>query len=194
MPQAQRSRGAEQLIPPTRTPIGLLAKTAAGLLVAVWLGLLALNHASRRVVGGSMRPALAPGDVVLVLPVRHERLRRGDVVVVRDPRDTARETVKRVVGLPGELVAVCADRLEIGGVPYDEPYARIPARASPASQESVRWCVAPRHVVVLGDDRGRSTDSRTYGPVPEALVVARVTARLRPPGWAPHCVPHPTSR
>lgn len=160
-------------------------------LVALWIGLLALNRASRLVAGGSMRPALDPGDVILVLPVRNERLRRGDVVVVRDPRDQARETVKRVVGLPGEHVTVGADRLEVAGIPYDEPYARHEPDPGRESQQSVAWDVPPRHVVVLGDDRASSTDSREYGPLPGALVVGRVAARLRPPGSAPHFAPRP---
>ncbi|MDQ3932714.1 MAG: signal peptidase I [Actinomycetota bacterium] len=158
--------------------------------MSLWLGLLALNQISRRVTGGSMRPALVPGDRIVVLPVRCHRLRRGDVIVVRDPRDTARETVKRVVGLPGEQVGMNGDRFEIAGVRYHEPYARNP-HARRAEHQSVLWSVPPGHVVVLGDNRDRSTDSRAYGPVSEELVVGRVAARLCPPGRAPHCPPHP---
>lgn len=193
MPQAQDSGGAEQLIPPTRTPIRRLAVTLAGL-VSAWLGLLALNHATRRVVGGSMSPALAPGDRIVVLPVRCERLRRGDIVVVRDPRDPARETVKRVVGLPGEQITVSGDCFEIAGVVYDEPYVRRNPRTHRASRQSAALCVPPRHVVVLGDNRGRSTDSRAYGPLPEAFLVGRVAARIFPPARAPHCAPRPLAR
>lgn len=189
MPRAHGSGAAEQRIPPTRTPVGRVP-AAAGALATVWVGLLALNRASRRVTGDSMRPTLAPGDVVLVLPLRSGRLRRGDVIVIRDPRDPARETVKRIVGLSGDHIAMRGDTLEIAGVPYDEPYAHRgpePGRGS----WSVSWRVPPRHVVVLGDDRGWSTDSRVYGPVSHSLVVGRVAARLRPPGRAPHVAPHP---
>lgn len=192
MPRTQGSGGAEQLIPPTRTPTRRLAVTAASL-TSAWLGLLALNHASRRVAGGSMCPALAPGDRIVVLPVRCERLRRGDVVVVRDPRDPARETVKRVVGLPGEQITLSGDRFEIADVLYDEPYARRNPRRQRGSQ-SAAWRVPPRHVVVLGDNRDHSTDSRAYGPVPQAFLVGRVAARLFPPAWAPHCAPRPLAR
>lgn len=190
MPQVHRSGGIEQRIPPTRTPVVRAATMMAGL-VALWVGLLALNRASRRVVGGSMRPALDPGEFILVLSVRSRQLRRGDVVVVRDPRYPSRETVKRVVGLPGEHVTVRCDRLEVAGIPYDEPYVRHEINPKRVSQQSVAWTVPPRHVVVLGDDRGWSTDSRVFGPVPDALVVGRVAARLRPPGSAPHLAPRP---
>ncbi|HEX2027642.1 MAG TPA: S26 family signal peptidase [Nitriliruptorales bacterium] len=125
--------------------------------MAAWLVLFALNRSARRVQGDSMRPTLAPGQVVLTMPARPRRLRRGEVVVVRDPRDPARETVKRVAALAGEL----SDLPEGPGL--------VPAG----------------HVAVVGDARARSTDSRHYGALPVTLVVARVVARLTPPGRRP---------
>ncbi len=188
MPQAHASGGAGQRIPPTRTPARPAAIMLVGL-IALWLGMLVLNRASRRVSGSSMRPALRPGDVILVLPVRAKWLRRGDVVVVRDPRAPERETVKRVVGLPGEHLALRGDCLIVAGVHHDEPYVR--PHPSLARQHAVAWTVPPRHVVVLGDDRSTSTDSRVYGPLPLQLLVGRVAARLRPVGSAPHLAPEP---
>lgn len=112
-----------------------------------------LNRALRDVTGPSMLPALRPGDRILVLPVPARLLRRGDVVVVRDPRRPDRETVKRVAGLPGRRVSHGAA-------------AQVPEG----------------HLVLLGDNPALSTDSRTFGPVPTSLLVGRVVARLTPPG------------
>ncbi len=137
-----------------------------------------------------MRPTLHPGDVILVLPVRKNWLRRGDVIVVRDPRDPAIETVKRVVGLPGEQVTVQGDSLQVAGIPYGEPYVRGERDPSPLSRPVPRR-VPPGCVFVLGDDRNCSTDSRDYGPVPAGLVVGRVAARLSPLRSAPHFAPRP---
>lgn len=97
-----------------------------------------------------MRPALRDGD--LVLTVSPAGLRRGDVVVVRDPRRPQRETVKRVVGLPGDVV-------DLAGEPAPVPSGRLALR---------------------GDNAGASTDSRHYGAVEAGHLVARVTARLWP--------------
>ncbi len=150
-----------------------------------------------------MRPSLQPGDVVFVLPVRVGRLRRGDLVVVRDPRDPAVETVKRVVGLPGEQVTLRDDYLEIAGVVYEEPYVYHPptppacgarpdcGRHEPSPRSHRFGTVPASCVLVLGDNREWSTDSRVYGPVPAELVVGRVAACLRPPRPAPHCAPRP---
>jgi signal peptidase I len=115
----------------------------------MWVAGLLVNRSLRRVRGGSMAPTLNPGDLVVTLPVR--RPGRGEVVLVRDPREPTRVQVKRVVGLPGDDVALR------GGT-------QVPLG----------------HVVVLGDAREASTDSRVYGPVPLALVDRRVPLRLSP--------------
>lgn len=154
------------------------------LAVVAWSTAWLANRSARDVSGTSMLPALAPGDRVLVLPVPAARLRRGDVVVVRDPRDPQREAIKRVVGLPGEAVALDRDGLVVDGVRLAEPYAL--GRGADAS-----FTVPAGHVVVLGDNRAGSTDSRAYGPVPLSRVVARVAVRVRPPGGPPHQQPRP---
>lgn len=101
------------------------------------------------VKGLSMAPTLLPGDHLLVRPAR--RLRRRDLVVVRDPDAAARWVVKRVVALPGQSVVVDGRRLDAGD-----------------------------GIVVLGDNPAQSTDSRTYGAVPLDAVHGRVWYRYAP--------------
>ncbi|MDQ3538867.1 MAG: S26 family signal peptidase, partial [Actinomycetota bacterium] len=96
------------------------------------------------VKGVSMAPTLLPGDRLLVRPVR--RLRRGELVVVRDPAEPDRWVVKRVAALPGERVLVDGRWLSAGGA----------------------------GLVVLGDNAAQSTDSRQYGAVPLRGVHGRV--------------------
>lgn len=139
----------------------------------LWAGALAVNRSLRRVEGGSMLPTLAPGDRLLVRPVGPLPPRRGDVVVVRDPRRPRRATVKRVVGLPGDRMELRSGRLSIDGVTHIEPYAH--ARSGDDS-----CAVPPAHLYVLGDNRAGSTDSRTYGPVPMGHVMAVVLGSVRP--------------
>lgn len=140
-------------------------------LAAVWLVALAVNRSLQRVRGRSMAPTLQPGTLLLTLPVR--RPRRGEVVVVLDPRDPARRQVKRVVGLPGEVVQVRAGQLLVDGRPHGAP---VGAGRGPDG----RLEVPPRHVAVLGDNRAASTDSRTYGAVPLDLVVRRAPVAVTP--------------
>ncbi len=139
---------------------------------------------------GSMEPTLMPGDRVRV-DTSHEQgqgLERGDVVVFdgsgslapyrsRTSLDRALEDlvvwwglgarsdvyVKRVVALPGDTVRCCGDdgRLEVDGVPVDEPYlGRAVDAGHPASGTEFEFSVPEGRMVVLGDNRSDSLDSR----------------------------------
>lgn len=148
--------------------------------LAVWTTALLARAVQRVVEGDSMAPTLQPGQRVLVRPPW--RLRRGDVVVVRLGEVTS---LKRVVGLPGERVALSGGRLVVDGEVVAEPY--VARRSSDAA-----WTVPVDHVVVLGDHRGRSTDSRLHGPVARSRVRAVAWARLGPrPALLPMTRPHP---
>lgn len=153
-------------------------RVVAGL--GLWAGAVAVNRSLRRVNGSSMAPTLRPGELVVALPVR--RPRRGEVVLLGDPRDPTVPTspsgvqVKRVIGLPGETVEVRDGTLLIDGRRHREAHQH--GRGPDGRLE-----VPAGHVAVLGDARDASTDSRTYGPVPLELVTHRVPLVLRP--W-PH--------
>lgn len=145
-------------------------------LAGVWALVGFLNRALRDVTGPSMLPTLRPGDRILVLPVPPRLLRRGDVVVVRDPRRPDRETVKRVAGLPGQRI---------------RPPPAPPTR--PTTRDAV-IDVPEGHLLVLGDNPALSTDSRAFGPVPTSHLVGRVVARLTPPGVVARRPAGPTPR
>ena len=93
-----------------------------------------------RVHGDSMRPALLSGDLLHVLPRSWTPggFRRGAVVVAMSPVETGSFWVKRVIGLPGELVAMSDDgRILIDAVPLDEapkPRRTKPPRRSPGGR------------------------------------------------------------
>lgn len=151
-------------------------------LVAVLLGvvLVVLLRATLvlpvRIESASMEPTLRRGDVVLVSrrAPDPESLEHGDLVVLDDPRD-GRRTIKRVVGLPGETVVVLDGVLHVDGEPVDEPWV------DPSTVDgyySRTFVVPPDHVLVLGDNRANSVDSRDYGPVDRAGLRGRVVVRL----------------
>jgi signal peptidase I len=139
------------------------------------------------VKGGSMRPTLDPGQRIAVAPLVRPPA-RGDLVVLRSPRDL--EMVKRVVGLPGELVRLRAGRLEVDGRAVPEPYLAHPRRG-PGNPEGVpRWIggtgdldmrLSPAEYLVLGDHRAASTDGRDFGPVGADALVGRVRFAYWPP-------------
>jgi signal peptidase I len=97
--------------------------------------------------------------------------RRGDIVVFEYPRDTSRDFIKRVIGLPGETVEIRNNQVFINGRPLDEPYLSPPARTQMGNMAPV---VVPADAVfVMGDNRGNSSDSRSWGALPLDKIVGR---------------------
>ena len=131
-----------------------------------------------------MLPTLAArGDIVLAesLSVRAGQLRVGDVVVARSPTNPRHTVCKRVLGLGGDLVEV-GEPLSSSSISSSSPPGggggTIPGR-------SPTGIVVPKgHAWLQGDNLHNRTDSRSYGPVPVALVRARVYFRAWPPSRA----------
>ena len=100
---------------------------------------------------------------------------RSEIIVFRFPNDPTRDFVKRVVGLPGETVAMRRGDVFIDGVGLDEPYLSDKDRDNMAP-----ILVPPDSYFVLGDNRNGSSDSRHWGPVPLENVVGKVAVRYWP--------------
>lgn len=102
------------------------------------------------------------------------------------PQDSGEHLIKRVIGLPGDVVACCdaQGRVTVNGVPLDEPYV-YPGDAP--SDMTFEVTVGPEAVWVMGDHRGASQDSRWHqdleggGTVPVDEVVGRAIAVIWPP-------------
>ena len=128
------------------------------------------------VKGNSMLNTLRNRDVLFAL--RRERcdgIRRFDVVLCRYPnrRDMF---VKRVVGLPGERVAIAGGVLQIDGVPVKEPDSLRPSR-----RDMLERRLGAGEYFVMGDNRPGSHDSRSVGPIPEDWILAVAKCVVFPP-------------
>lgn len=105
---------------------------------------------------GSMRPALQPGDLLVTARVhRTTPVRRGDLVVFASP-ERGTILVKRVVGLPRELLEIDGGRVRVDGAPLVEPYA-LPSGGYRGS-----FAVPDDSYLVLGDAREASDDARSW--------------------------------
>ena len=135
-----------------------------------------------RVTGSSMEPTLFAGDVVLVTKTGYD-LDRGRLVIVRWPTvqgtDWTTALIKRVVGLPGDVIEFYEGSLQINGKYYPEPY--LSGLPQFLGMESGRWELREGEMFLLGDNRAHSDDSRTYGPAPAETVEGTVEARVWPP-------------
>lgn len=168
-----------------------------------------------RIPSGSMLPTLEIGDFLLVnkfeyglrLPITYQKVlplknpKRGDIIVFRFPRDKRINYIKRVVGLPGDVVEYRNKRLfvnqqEVAVIPEQE-YQFVDARRSThkvgqyqasldnGAQYSVllnplrppsrprRWVVPEGQYFAMGDNRDHSADSREWGFVPDENIVGK---------------------
>jgi signal peptidase I len=131
-----------------------------------------------RVVGHSMDPTLEDNQFLVVDKVsyRLHEPTRGDIIVFRDPNDDKRKLIKRVIGLPGEVVEIQDGQVLIDGQPLDESYIVDPGRYSEPPTE-----VPPGQYFVLGDNRNNSSDSHYWGTFPRQRIVGRARISYWPP-------------
>jgi len=125
-----------------------------------------------RVNGTSSEPNLHDEQYVLVNKTAYWFGRdphRGDIVVAHHPTNPDIDVIKRVIGLPEETVEIQSDgTVSIDGHPLDEPY--LPPYRGGGSGS---WTVPPDEYFVLGDNRGISADSRSWGTVPRENIVGK---------------------
>lgn len=112
---------------------------------------------------------------------------RGDIVVLQPPVASDRPYIKRVIGLTGDRVAIHDGAVWINGDLLGEPYLRgVETRCDAPHCDLI---VPEGMVFVLGDNRGHSSDSRYFGPVPLDNVIGKAWLANWPPaeiGFVPH--------
>jgi signal peptidase I len=142
-----------------------------------------------KVEGGSMETTLLPHEFVLVdkLTPRWSPYVRGDIVVL-DPPDSAggdgTPFIKRVIGVAGDVITLADGAVSVNGQALDEPYVfghdGMPESTDPTPGGLTEWHVAEGQLIVLGDHRQASADSRLFGPVEVSHVIGRAWIRYWP--------------
>ena len=117
-----------------------------------------------KVEGTSMMPWLTDQERIFVnkFVYRFGEIQRGDIVVFWFPLDASKSYIKRVVGLPGDVVEIDRGTVLVNRKPVEENYVPEQYRDR-MSYDPVT--VKPDHYYVLGDHRNASNDSRTWGTV-----------------------------
>lgn len=174
-------------LPPGLDPRSRFRQFGETLLGAVALAALIILFVARAftVEGPSMQPTLQAGERLIVdqITYRLREPRRGDVIVFRYPSDPRQYYIKRLVGLPGDVIRITGGVLYVNGQAIHEAYV-----LGPTLGEYGPYTVPEGHYFVLGDNRNNSEDSRskTVGPVPRQLIVGRALVRYWPlprSGW-----------
>lgn len=149
------------------------------LLIVTIYSLVNLATARAVVEGASMQPNFYTGQLVIVNRFAYyfSKPQRGDVIVLHDPQDPAQDFIKRVVGLPGEVVTIKEGRVYVNDSLLDEPY--IPRFCTTGCDG--QWVLDGQQYFVLGDNRPNSHDSHSFGPIDSKLIVGKAWIRYWPP-------------
>jgi len=134
-----------------------------------------------RVQGASMEPLLHDEERIVVnkFVYRFRPVERGDVVVFWYPRDPSVSFIKRVVGLPGDVVEIRHGMLHVNGRRVEEDYVAGRFRDGDDYPPTE---VRRGYYFVLGDHRNSSNDSRSWGEVPERYIYGKAFFRFWPLG------------
>lgn len=127
-----------------------------------------------KVEGTSMMPSLVDQERIFINKFVYRlglgAIERGDTVVFWSPTDPSKSYIKRVVGLPGDIVEIRAGSVFVNGGLLAEPY--VPDDYRDRSNHP-RTLVHPNHYFVLGDHRTSSNDSRNWGVVPRQNIYGK---------------------
>jgi len=133
------------------------------------------NHKN---VSMNMAPILNAGDLIAtdtrgyILGYTPER---GEIITFQYPKDPSVIYVKRVIGLPGEKIAIHSGVPYINGKAIIESYVPIESKVKHYSQTMEEVVIPKNHIFVLGDNRDNSNDSRFWGTLPTESVTGKVT-------------------
>jgi len=193
MSRADRQRPAKQGWRFPRTKDEWVAEGMAWLksiiiVLIIFIPLITFVLQGFRIPSGSMEDTLLVGDFLFAdkltygakIPfTRSARVpglrepRPGDIVIFESP-DDGETLIKRCVAVGGQEVAIHNKALYVDGVLRDEPFAKLsPGSLMPHSREFGPVTVPPGHIFCMGDNRDHSRDSRFFGPVPIANIIAK---------------------
>ena len=138
------------------------------------------------VSGASMEPNFHNGQYLIIDELSYylSEPKRGQVVVMRYPRDRQQYFIKRVIGLPGEKIEIDSGHVLINGQALTEFYLESQNLTFPHSEGVVSTkkslTLGANQYFMMGDNRGASSDSRDWGPLDRKDMVGKVLLRVLP--------------
>ncbi len=135
------------------------------------------------VSGASMEHTFSTGQYLIVdqLTYHFEEPKRGDVIIFRYPKDPSKFFIKRIIGIPGDVVTIEGRTVTITnathpeGLVLDESYVRD---MKPST--TITETLGDEEYFVMGDNRDASSDSRAWGVLQRDKIIGRAFLRLFP--------------
>lgn len=124
-----------------------------------------------RVDGDSMKNTLKNGDILLLYKL--SSINRFDIIVLDEEKDNEK-IIKRVIGMPGETVAIKKGKIYINDKVIDDEYAYG------ETSDFDKVTLADDQYFILGDNRLISKDSRYFGPIKDNEIKGKIVFRLFP--------------
>jgi signal peptidase I len=172
-PELNRSKAAGQTVSWIKEVIQLIL-----IVVVVRIGM--DTFIPRYIVdGASMQPNFYTSERVIVdrVSMLFGGPSRGDVVVLESPTVVDELLIKRVIGLPGETIAIQDGRVYINGIFLEEPYI---SEFCTSRSCNGTWELSSDQYFVLGDNRSHSLDSHSFGPVSRSTIIGIARVRYWP--------------
>ena len=160
------------------------------LTLVIFLGIQTFIAQPYKVQQGSMETTLLPDQYVLVdkLTPHWSPYTHGDIVVFDPPASWSAGNgvpfIKRIIGLPGDRVNLRDGKVFVNGTQLDEPYIfkdnGVPQTTDATPGGLAEWVVPDGDLLVFGDHRRDSADSREFGPIEISKVIGRAWLRYWP--------------
>lgn len=145
--------------------------------------------------GASMEPNFYNGEFILTNKVEYRvgNPKRGDVVIFKSPKNKDIDYIKRVIGLPGDTVALRHNAIYVNGNKLEEAYLTpgVVIFGESYLHENQEVTIPQGKYFVLGDNRPHSSDSREFGPIAKENFIGKAFLRYWPFSQF-GTIPHPT--
>jgi signal peptidase I len=137
-----------------------------------------------KVSGNSMLPTYKDGNYILTDKISYHfnQPKRGEVIVLKNPKNEEQDFIKRIIGLPGDSVRVSGGKVYVNDQLLDEKYLPIGRPTPPNNflKEGETRVVKTNEYIVMGDNRQFSSDSREWGTITTEEIVGKVIFRYWP--------------
>jgi signal peptidase I len=177
------------VVPPTKSKRRGFIEWLIVLIAAVVVSFLVRTYVVQEysIPSGSMRPTLDIGNRILVnkLSVDFGTINVGDIVVFKAPPAVAKDCgddiadlVKRVIGVPGDVLSTKGNTIYINGVKLQQKWSHFPALGADGAIHD--FTVPAGQYFMMGDNHADSCDSRTWGTVPRSDIIGKAFVKIWP--------------
>lgn len=138
-----------------------------------------------KVSGNSMIPTFHNGDYIITEKVsyRFGTPKRGDIIVLKNPKDESQDFIKRIIALPHDTMRLENNTIFVNDVATNETYLPAGTKTEDGSflSEGQTIRAGPNQYFVMGDNREHSSDSREWGGVTKKEIIGKTFFRYWPP-------------